>query len=91
VYQSAVWADLRTIERNILGQQGSYGLTNFSVGVTKDNWTAELLVKNAFDVRASQYRYTECTQAACGPIAVYNGIAPPRLIGLQWSQRFNGQ
>jgi iron complex outermembrane receptor protein len=91
VYQSAVWADLRTIERNILGQQGSYGLTNLSVGVSKDNWTAELLVKNAFDVRASQYRYAECTQATCGPIAVYNGIAPPRLIGLQWSQRFNGQ
>jgi outer membrane receptor protein involved in Fe transport len=88
MYQSAVWSDLRTIERNILGQQGSYGLTNLSVGVNKDNWTAELLVKNAFDVRASQYRYAECTQATCGPIAVYNGIAPPRLIGLQWSQRF---
>ena len=87
-YQSAVWSDLRTVERNILGQQGSYGLTNFSFGVNKDNWTAELLVKNAFDVRASQYRYAECTQATCGPIAVYNVIAPPRLIGLQWSQRF---
>ena len=88
MYQSAVWSDLRTIERNILGQQGSYGLTNLSIGVNKDNWTAELLVKNAFDVRASQYRYAECTQATCGPIAVYNGIAPPRLIGVQWSQRF---
>jgi outer membrane receptor protein involved in Fe transport len=90
VYQSAVWPDLRTEERNILGQQGSYGLTNFSFGVAKDNWTLELLVKNAFDVRASQYRYAECTQATCGPIAVYNVVAPPRLIGLQWSQRFGG-
>src|SRR6185312_16247083 len=80
VYQSAVWADLRTNERNLLGQQGSYGLTNFSLGVSRDNWTAELLVKNAFDVRASQYRYTECTQGTCGPFAVYNVIAPPRLI-----------
>ena len=88
VYQSAIWPDLRTNERNILGQQGSYGLTNFSFGVSKDNWTAELLVKNAFDVRASTYRYAECVQARCGPIAVYNVIAPPRLIGLQWSQRF---
>jgi len=88
VYQSAIWPDLRTAERNILGQQGSYGITNFSLGVSKDNWTAELLVKNAFDVRASTYRYAECTQAKCGPIAVYNVITPPRLLGLQWSQRF---
>jgi iron complex outermembrane recepter protein len=88
VYQTAVWPDLRTEDREILGQQPAYALANFSFGVDKDDWTLELLVKNAFDRRASQYRYAECTQTTCGPYAVYNVVAPPRLIGLQWSQRF---
>jgi outer membrane receptor protein involved in Fe transport len=88
VYQSAVWPDLRTADREALGQQGAYELTNFSLGVEKDNWTAELIVKNAFDRRASTYRFAECTTTTCAPFAVYNVIAPPRLIGLQWSQRF---
>ncbi|HKD55644.1 MAG TPA: TonB-dependent receptor [Steroidobacteraceae bacterium] len=88
VYQSAVWADMRTLERGLLGQQPAYGIFNFFTGVEKNNLALELLIKNAFDKRASIYRYSECTQATCAPIAVYNVVAPPRLIGLQLSQRF---
>jgi len=88
VYQSAVWADLRTLERGLLGQQPAYGIFNFFTGIEKNNLSLELLVKNAFDKRASIYRYSECVQAVCAPIAVYDVVAPPRLIGLQLSQRF---
>jgi outer membrane receptor protein involved in Fe transport len=88
VYQSAVWPDLRVKERGLLGQQPAYALANFSIGVNKDSYSLELLVKNAFDRRASLYRYSECTQATCAPIAVYNAIAVPRLIGLQFGQKF---
>jgi iron complex outermembrane recepter protein len=88
VYQSAIWPDLRIVDRTLLGQQAAFGLTNLFFGVQKNNLTLELLAKNLFDIRASTYRYTECTQATCGPIAVYNVIAPPRLIGLQVGQRF---
>ncbi len=88
-YQTQVWADLRTVERSILGPQPAYALTNLSAGIEQGKWSIELLVKNAFDRRASQYRYTECTEATCGPVAVYDVIARPRLIGLQWSQRFD--
>jgi len=88
VYQSAVWPDLRLYERSLLGQQPAFGIFNFSLGGTKDNLSLELLVKNAFDKRASIYRYSECVQAVCAPIAVYNVVAPPRLIGLQLGQRF---
>jgi outer membrane receptor protein involved in Fe transport len=87
-YQSAVWPDLRTNERQLLGQQPAYALANFSLGVNKDPYTLELLVKNAFDRRASLYRYSECTQATCAPIAVYDVVATPRLIGLQFGERF---
>jgi outer membrane receptor protein involved in Fe transport len=89
VYQTAVWADLRTYERGLLGQQPSFGIFNFFTGIQKNNLSIELLIKNAFDERASIYRYSECVQAVCAPIAVYNVVAPPRLIGLQLSQRFN--
>lgn len=88
VYQSAVWADLRTLERGLLGQQPAYGIFNLFTGIEKNNLSLELLVKNAFDKRASIYRYSECVQAVCAPIAVYDVVAPPRLIGLQLSQRF---
>jgi iron complex outermembrane recepter protein len=88
VYQTAVWPDLRIKERDLLGQQPAYALTNLSFGVEKGNYTLELLVKNVFDRRASLYKYSECTQATCAPIAVYNVVAVPRLIGLQFGQRF---
>jgi len=88
VYQSAVWASLLTLERGLLGQQGAYAITNLFIGIDKDNWELELLIKNAFDRRASQYRYAECTEATCAPIAVYNVIATPRTVGVQFSQRF---
>jgi iron complex outermembrane recepter protein len=88
VYQSAIWPDMRLYERSLLGQQGAFGIANFFFGADKNNLSLELLVKNAFDKRASIYRYSECVQAVCAPIAVYNVIAPPRLIGLQLGQKF---
>jgi iron complex outermembrane receptor protein len=88
VYQSAVWPDLRLYERSLLGQQPAFGVFNFSFGGDKNNLSLELLVKNAFDKRASLYRYSECVQAVCAPIAVYDVVTPPRLIGLQVGQRF---
>jgi iron complex outermembrane receptor protein len=69
-YQSAVWADMRTYERGLFGQQRAFGIFNFFTGVEKNNLAIEFLIKNAFDKRASIYRYSECTQAVCVPIAV---------------------
>jgi iron complex outermembrane receptor protein len=89
VYQSAVWPDLRIADREVLGQQPAYAISNFFMGVTsKDNLQLEFLIKNLTDKRASIYRYAECTQTTCGPIAVYNVVAPPRLFGIQLTQRF---
>jgi iron complex outermembrane receptor protein len=88
VYQSAVWPDLRLNERSLLGQQSAFGIANFFFGGEKNKLSLEFLVKNVFDKRASTYRYSECVQAVCAPIAVYDVIVPPRLIGLQLGQRF---
>jgi outer membrane receptor protein involved in Fe transport len=87
-YQSFVWPSLLNSERNVLGQQGAYGIANFTFGIDRDNYTLDLIVKNAFDVRGSTYRDTECSITVCGNIATYNQIIRPRLIGLQFGQRF---
>jgi outer membrane receptor protein involved in Fe transport len=87
-YQSSVWSDLRTLERGILGKQRAYGVTDFSAGVEKNGITAEFFVDNAFDIRGDVYNYAECTEAVCGPIAVYHVPNRPRTFGLRFGQRF---
>ncbi len=88
VYQTEVNPGLRVGDTAALGEQPAYGLTNLFLGVEKNRFTVELLVKNVFDRRASLYRFSECGTAVCGPGATYNVIAVPRLIGIQFGQRF---
>jgi outer membrane receptor protein involved in Fe transport len=88
VYQSYVWPQLRVLDRSILGQQPAYALTNLFLGVEKNGLSIELLVKNAFDRRASLYRFANCGTVDCGPVATYEIVSPPRLIGVQVGQRF---
>jgi outer membrane receptor protein involved in Fe transport len=88
VYQSAVWADLRTYERQLLGQQPAYGLLNLAAGGEWNRFTAELFVNNVFDRLAQTYRYAECAPAVCAPIATYVVPKPPRVIGVRFGQRF---
>src|SRR2546429_7125923 len=45
-YQSAIWPNLLTDERTVLGQQSAYGIANFSFGLARDTYALELLVKN---------------------------------------------
>jgi iron complex outermembrane receptor protein len=88
VYQSSVEPDLRTVERAVLGQQAAYGVFDFTTGVEKNGIKLELFVNNAFDKRADIFRYAECTEATCGPIAVYHAVNRPRQIGLKLGQKF---
>jgi iron complex outermembrane receptor protein len=88
VYQTSVSPQLRVVDSRILGQQPAYAITNLFLGVEKNGLSVELLVKNAFDRRASLYRYSNCGTVDCGPVATYEVVAPPRLIGLQLGQRF---
>jgi outer membrane receptor protein involved in Fe transport len=88
VYQTSVSPQLRVVDARILGQQPAYAITNLFLGVEKNGLSVELLVKNAFDRRASLYRYANCGTVDCGPVATYEVVAPPRLIGLQLGQRF---
>ncbi len=87
VYNGSSWNDLRTIERGITGKDPAYTVANFTGGIGKDDWTLELSLQNAFDERATLYRYSECTPTVCG---AQTYIIPnrPRTIGLKFSQKF---
>lgn len=88
MYQSRVWSEMRTRQRGILGQRSPYGLANMSFGMKKDNYSVELFVRNVFDKRASIQRFSDCTITVCGSSSVYDVVVPPRMIGLQFGQRF---
>jgi iron complex outermembrane recepter protein len=88
VYQTAVWGDLRTADRDALGQQPAFALVNTSIGAEKDGLAIELFVNNALNRLAENYRYAECNSTVCGAQAVYANVYKPRLVGLKFSQKF---
>jgi outer membrane receptor protein involved in Fe transport len=88
VYQSMAWADLRTVQREDIGQQPAFALVDASIGAAKGGLELELFVKNAFDRLAENYRYTECSAGVCGAQAVYANVYKPRLIGVKFAQKF---
>ena len=85
-YQSFMWTNLEPRFQRAYGPVPAYGLTNISFGLDKDNWELELLVTNLFN-RIALVDTTPELQAAAA-IALFNPIAPTRLIGLQFSQNF---
>jgi len=97
VHQSASWNDVRTNitgdptdnaqTRSLLGQNRAYTEFNFTAGINRDNWQAELYINNAFDNHSQLEHTTQC------PICTGNQnlIVPsqPRTIGLTFSQKFD--
>jgi outer membrane receptor protein involved in Fe transport len=88
VYSGSRWPELRTANREILGEEDAYTLTDFSAGLAKDNYTVELFVNNAFDKRAQLDRWAQCDATICGVGATYITPATPRTIGLRFGQKF---
>jgi outer membrane receptor protein involved in Fe transport len=81
-------------ENGILGNQAAYGIADFTAGIEKDGMSLELFISNAFDERASLYRYAECETSTCGsgvgaaPGIIYTGTNEPRTFGITFGQKF---
>ena len=88
VYVGSRWAELRAAQREILGEVAAYTLADFSVGLAKDGYTAELFVNNAFDKRAQVDRWAQCDATICGGGGTYITPSMPRTIGVRFGQRF---
>lgn len=98
VYQSGAWPDLRaqapspitgleTPIRSTLGRMPGFDTVQLAVGVSHDNWNAELSVSNLFDSHGQLYRYAQCTTQVCGA-EPYVIPTQPRLIAVTFSQKF---
>lgn len=88
VYVGSRTADLRYVASQLLGEEPSYTVADFSAGVERNGITGEIFVTNAFDKRAILDRYSECDVQQCGAIAIYNLPNQPRTIGVKFGQKF---
>lgn len=87
VGQSDSYADLRLVERDILGKQDGWQTFDFAIGLKPGDWNLQLYFNNLFDERASLFRTTQCAEAVCGG-AVYVTPNQPRTIGLKVGRKF---
>ena len=88
VYVGSRWADLRTEQRDILGEEPAYTIADFTAGLARAGYTVELFVNNAFDKRGQLDRWAQCDAAVCGLEGTYITPTMPRTIGLRFGQRF---
>ena len=87
IYVGKRWADLRVLERGIIGELDSYTTADFSAGMGNGTYNVELFVNNATDERAEITRFAQCAEAVCGE-QTYIVTNLPRTIGLRFGQKF---
>jgi outer membrane receptor protein involved in Fe transport len=93
-FQSRAQAALRDQDKQYLGSMPSYVVAGLSAGVTKNQLSLDLFIKNLTDERGEENRYTPCTIHVCAanvpgiPQAVYVVPVQPFLVGIRLSQKF---
>jgi outer membrane receptor protein involved in Fe transport len=80
--------ELRTLQSGILGEMPAYFTADFTAGIEKQSWSAELYINNAFDKRAQLDRFAQCDATVCGIEGHYVNVVTPREIGIQFGQKF---
>ena len=81
------WADLRVLERSIIGRLDSYEVFDLAAGVDNGKYSFELFVGNVFDERAEITRFAQCAEDVCG-FQTYIVTNQPRTFGLRFGQKF---
>jgi outer membrane receptor protein involved in Fe transport len=87
-YVGSRWADLRTAQRDVLGEIPDYTIVNFSAGISRDSWTLELFANNAFDEEGQVDRWAQCDALICGETGTYITPTQPRTVGIKFGQKF---
>jgi outer membrane receptor protein involved in Fe transport len=87
VHQGSRRVDLRVAQNDTIGDLGAYTLADFSVGFSRNNWSVDVFLKNAFNNRAELARFTECKIETCGA-EPYTVVTQPRTFGIRFSQDF---
>ena len=87
IHQGDRTTDLREAQQRLLGSLKAYTLTDLSAGFRKNSWSLDVFLNNAFNTRAQLARFAECATLVCGN-EPYTVTAPPRTIGVRFSQDF---
>jgi iron complex outermembrane recepter protein len=93
-FQSRSQAALRDKDKAALLSMPSYLVAGLSAGVTKNQLSLDLFIKNLNDSRGEENRYTPCTIRVCAatipgiPSAIYVVPIQPFLVGIRLSQKF---
>jgi iron complex outermembrane recepter protein len=96
IHEGSRTGDLRLAERAIIGDLDAYQTVDLATGVTNGRWSAELFVKNLFDVNGATGNTIQCTESVCGDPGGVTAIGPkiytyvirPRMIGLRLGTKF---
>ena len=95
-YEGSRRRDLRPGINAIYGNLKPYAEVDLSAGVERDAWTADLFVKNLFDVRGQLSKSIQCNEAVCGDPGgatgiggkIYTVVSRPRTIGIRIGREF---
>jgi outer membrane receptor protein involved in Fe transport len=95
-YEGKRRRDLRPAINDIYGNMKAYAQVDINGGIEKGPWTADLYVKNLFDVRGQLSKGIQCNEATCGdPFGetaiggkIYTVVSRPRTIGLRVGYKF---
>jgi outer membrane receptor protein involved in Fe transport len=87
VYVGKRWADLRVVERSIIGELDAYQVFDMTAGIDNGTWSLELFVGNLFDERGEVTRFAQCAEQVCGA-QTYSVLTPPRTLGVRFGQKF---
>jgi iron complex outermembrane receptor protein len=96
VYEGRRTSDLRLFERGLVGDLDDYTTVDLSGGVTNGRWSAELFVRNLFDVNGQTAKGIQCLETTCGDPEgltaiggkIYTFVIQPRTIGLKVGTKF---
>lgn len=86
IYVGKRWADLRLVERDILGRLDSYTTFDMSAGLDNGSYSLELFIDNVADERGELTRFTQCAEAVCKQ--PYVVPVRPRTFGVRFGQKF---
>ena len=95
-YESKRRRDLRPGINDIYGNLKSYAQVDLGAGVKKGSWSADLYVKNLFDVRGQLSKNIQCREEVCGDPGgdtaiggkIYTVVTRPRTVGLRIGRKF---
>ena len=95
-YEGDRTRDIRRGIQDIYGKMDAYALVDIGAGIDKGPWSADLFVKNLFDVRGQITKGIQCREEVCGntlanaPIGpkIYTTVTRPRTIGLRIGRKF---